>query len=175
MTIILKKDIDGGILDIGGGGEGVIGRLYTSQVTAIDKYQEELDEAPDCFKKVLMDATELSFEDESFKNITAFYSLMYMQSAEQKQAIHEAARVLAPGGILYIWDADIFSAYPEPFCTELTICLPDQRIHTTYGVIKEDIQTAEAIKNMCTSAGLSLIAEQSSAGHFYLCFKKELF
>ena len=33
------------MLDIGGGGEGVIGRLYGRQVVAIDNRQEELDEA----------------------------------------------------------------------------------------------------------------------------------
>ncbi len=45
----LVKELDGKILDIGGGGEGVIGRLYTSQVVAIDNNQAELDEAPGGF------------------------------------------------------------------------------------------------------------------------------
>lgn len=44
--ITLSRDLHGSILDIGGGGEGVIGLLYGSQVTAIDNRQEELDEAP---------------------------------------------------------------------------------------------------------------------------------
>ena len=59
MKIILKKELSGRILDIGGGGEAVIGRLYREQVTAIDNRQEELDEAPSGFEKVLMDATDL--------------------------------------------------------------------------------------------------------------------
>lgn len=41
----LRKEPEGSILDIGGGGEGVIGRLYQEQVTAIDNRQEELNEA----------------------------------------------------------------------------------------------------------------------------------
>ena len=41
----------GSILDVGGGGEGIIGRLYGEQVIAIDNCQEELDEAPDGFQK----------------------------------------------------------------------------------------------------------------------------
>ena len=54
MTILLSKSIAGKILDIGGG-EGVIGRLYGKQVVAIDKRQDELDEAPGGFQKLLMD------------------------------------------------------------------------------------------------------------------------
>ena len=34
--IILKHELEGSILDIGGGGEGTIGRLYGTQVIAID-------------------------------------------------------------------------------------------------------------------------------------------
>ena len=39
MHIILKKEITGSVLDVGGGGEGVIGRIYKEQVTAIVKNQ----------------------------------------------------------------------------------------------------------------------------------------
>ena len=38
--IILSKNIKGTILDIGSGGEGIIGRSYKTQVTAIDNRQE---------------------------------------------------------------------------------------------------------------------------------------
>ena len=37
MKLTLEKELCGSILDIGGGGEGIIGRLYKSAVTAIDK------------------------------------------------------------------------------------------------------------------------------------------
>lgn len=57
--IKLNRELNGKILDIGGGGEGIIGRLYTHQVTAIDIRQSELDEAPGDFEKVLMDGNEL--------------------------------------------------------------------------------------------------------------------
>ena len=77
MKIILKKELAGRILDIGGGGEGVIGRLYREQVTAIDNRQEELDEVPSGFEKVLMDATDLDYADGSFDHVTCFFTLMY--------------------------------------------------------------------------------------------------
>ena len=61
--IKLCRELKGTVLDIGGGGEGVIGQLYGKQVTAIDNRQEELDEAPDCCEKVLMDATQMTFRE----------------------------------------------------------------------------------------------------------------
>ena len=45
MRLVLKKELEGAILDVGGGGEGVIGRIYGPRVVAIDNRQEELDEA----------------------------------------------------------------------------------------------------------------------------------
>ena len=51
MRISIEKEMTGEILDIGGGGEGIIGRVYGQQVTAIDNIQEELDEAPSSCKK----------------------------------------------------------------------------------------------------------------------------
>ena len=78
MTIEIKENLDGSILDIGGGGEAVIGQIYKDRVTAIDNCQEELDEVPDCCVKQLMDATELCFSDNSFDNVTFFYTLMYI-------------------------------------------------------------------------------------------------
>ena len=75
MTIEIKEKLTGSILDIGGGGEAVIGQIYKDRVTAIDNCKEELEEAPDCCSKQLMDATELSFPDDSFDNVTFFYTL----------------------------------------------------------------------------------------------------
>ena len=44
MMISILKEFSGRILDVGGGGEGVIGRVYGPQVTAIDISAEELAE-----------------------------------------------------------------------------------------------------------------------------------
>lgn len=55
MIINIDYDLKGSILDIGGGGEAIIGQMYGDKVTAIDNRQEELDEAPNCCTKLLMD------------------------------------------------------------------------------------------------------------------------
>jgi ubiquinone/menaquinone biosynthesis C-methylase UbiE len=56
----------GFILDIGGGGEGVIGKLNGKQVIAIDKNKEELEEAHNKALKIIMDAADLKFLPNSF-------------------------------------------------------------------------------------------------------------
>ena len=90
---------DGFILDIGGGGEGVIGRLKGIQVIAIDIIKNELLEAADGPFKILMDARDLSFLEASFNTATAFFSLMYIKTKEDQQKIfNEVGRVLKPGG-----------------------------------------------------------------------------
>lgn len=98
--IILSKNIKGTILDIGSGGEGIIGRSYKTQVTAIDNRQEELDEAPEGFTKLLMDACDLKFSDSTFDNVTFFYTLMYIENEKHRKALEEAYRVLKDGGYL---------------------------------------------------------------------------
>lgn len=171
--ITLKRELSGSILDIGGGGEGIIGRIYGHQVTAIDNRQEELDEAPEGFEKLCMDACALQFPDASFDHVTAFYALMYMSRDEQAAALEEAGRVLRPRGSLQIWDAAIASAYPDPFLAELDIDAAGERVRTTYGVVKERAaQDRDRIRRLCEEAGFTLTSESEEEGHFYLCLCK---
>ena len=71
-------DLKGRILDIGGGGEGIIGQLKGERVVAIDRRESELKEAPGDYLKIIMDAKELKFLDETFETATAFFTLMYI-------------------------------------------------------------------------------------------------
>lgn len=173
-TFKLGRELTGAILDLGGGGEGVIGRVYGPQVTAIDNRQEELDEAPEGPRKLLMDAAALTFPDASFQHVTAFFSFMYMPHSVQERAIFEAARVLRPGGRLHIWDTEIVRAYPDPFLVELDIDAAGEHIHTTYGIVDQDAaQDSGRFLRLCQSAGLRLVRRQERDGCFYLCFSKE--
>ena len=173
MTIEIKENLDGSILDIGGGGEAVIGQIYKDRVTAIDNRQEELDEAPDCCGKQLMDATELLFPDNSFDNVTFFYTLMYMTEETQRKSICEAVRVLKAGKLMNIWDCDIRSAYPEPFIVDLDIRTGSNTIHTTYGIVKKDTQSSDSIIHRLEQAGLSIECLQKKDGQFHIQCKKE--
>lgn len=170
--IELNKELKGTILDIGGGGEGIIGQLYGEQVVAIDNRREELDEAPDCFEKVLMDATSMTFADNSFENVTSFYTLMFMTEEDQQKALREAARVVKPNGEVHIWDCCIDSAYPDPFCIDVEILLPAGKIQTTYGVGKLDAQSLASIQSMCETAGLRIDEAKANGLHFYIRCRK---
>lgn len=141
-TVYLKRDIEGCILDLGGGGEGVIGRLYRESVTAIDIRQDELDEAPPGPAKLLMDARALDFGEASFDHVTAFYFFMYLPKEDHLQAMREAFHVLRPGGQLHIWDAVIEGE--SLFMVELDIDLAGDMLHTGYGVQKPDPAQDEA-------------------------------
>ena len=173
MTIEIKETLTGSILDIGGGGEAVIGQIYKDRVTAIDNCEEELEEAPDCCSKQLMDATELSFPDDSFDNVTFFYTLMYMTDEEQQKSICEAARVLRVGKQMYIWDCDIRSAYPEPFMIDLDIRGGNNKLHTTYGIIKKDTQSSDSVVRLLESAGLKIESLQAKDGQFHIQCRKD--
>lgn len=132
-----------------------------------------MDEAPITCKKLLMDATALEFENDSFDHVTSFFTMMYMTKAAQKQTISEAYRVLKPGGLLHIWDANIISAYPEPFCVDLDIDLNGRTIHTTYGIVKDDAkQDAAHFITLCKNAGFSLEEMISEDEPIILCFRK---
>lgn len=171
VQIALNKIIKGTILDIGGGGEGIIGRIYKSQVTAIDNRQEELDGAPEGFTKLLMDACDLEFEDNIFDNVSLFYTLMYIDKSKHIKVIKEAYRVLKKGGKLYIWDTNIKEA--NPFLVELNIDVGDAVINTTYGVYKENaFQDKDYYKSICEELGFYLIAESLDNDQFYLLLKK---
>lgn len=99
---------NGSILDIGGGGEGVIGQLKGKDVVAIDFKEEELLEAADGPLKIIMDARDLKFLDESFPTVTAFFALMYIREKDdQIKVFQEVARVLKPGGKFHIWEVNL--------------------------------------------------------------------
>lgn len=169
----LARTFSGPILDLGGGGEGIIGRIYCHQAVVIDNRQDELDEAPVGPRKLLMDAADLTFADASFQHVTAFFSFLYMSHDIQAQAIAQAARVLCPGGSLHIWDAEIRSAFPDPFLIELDIDAAGTPVHTTYGIVKKDaVQGPDHFIHLCRNTHLHLTDRQDRGDWFYLCFMK---
>lgn len=173
FMIEINQKLHGRILDIGGGGECIIGRAFGKQVIAIDNRQEELDEAPDCCEKVLMDARFLAYPNGSFDHVTFFYSLMFMDTQVQKQALAEAVRVLKKDGKLHIWDADIPCTFPEPFIADLDVRLHNKIVHTRYGVVNNiKNQTIDSISTLCIDNGMTLQEKNDGIGCFYLAFSK---
>ncbi|MBC8223172.1 class I SAM-dependent methyltransferase [Candidatus Bathyarchaeota archaeon] len=165
---------EGFILDIGGGGEGIIGRLHGARVVAIDKRISELEETRNEALKIVMDATDLKFLPATFAAATAFFTLMYIPDADLPGVLSEAHRVLKPGGILHIWDAVIPAEAGDKkyYVLPLRIVLPDETVETGYGVkLKE--QTLQTIQALAHEAGFETTGQTLGDTTFHLMLEKK--
>ena len=179
QTVQINDVFDDGdlILDLGGGGEGVIGQLRGRQVVAVDTRKQELEECAPGPIKVIADAKELPFLDEAFDAITAFFFLMYVPIPDRPNVLTEAYRVLRPGGKFFIWDVIIpprGERTQEVFVVPVKTKLPDRTIETGYGVRWDDREMSmDAIAQMAQDAGF-IVAEKISRGeHFQLTLARE--
>jgi SAM-dependent methyltransferase len=160
----------GWILDIGGGGEGIIGRIKGRQVVAIDLYSWGMRRTPPGPLKVVMDATDLKFLDHSFDTVTSFFTLMYMNPDQQEKALREAFRVLSPGGRIMIWDVQLPVA-PSPkqdlVMYRFRFHLPAETVETGYGTSfpKKPLDMAY-YSQLVRTAGF-MVEEQETAGNTF--------
>lgn len=154
------------ILDIGGGGEGIIGNLYGRNVIAIDKLLTELEETNNDSIKLVMDATDLKFLSDQFDVVTAFYSFLYMKKEIIKKVISEAFRVLKNNGILEVWDTNVPSydgGEQDIYVAKVEVLLSEEKIATGYGTKmgQDRISSAELIK-MIEEQGFSIVENDES-------------
>ncbi len=154
-------DLNGAILDIGGGGEGIIGLLKGNRVVAVDTRKDELEEAPEGPIKTLMDARDLKFLRNSFDCVTAFFSLMYIDPVDHEKVFKEINRVLKPDGKLYIWDITQpvkESDLKQAFAFKLNVVLPSRVIETAYGArLREQVIDVNHYKDVLTLTGFKVL------------------
>jgi SAM-dependent methyltransferase len=166
----------GWILDVGGGGEGVIGRLKGDRVVSVDLSESELHDAPVGPLKMVMDARSMQFLDESFAVVTMFFTLMYLDPGDHLRALSEAHRVLKPRGTLLIWDATIPPRRPpdpELFIVKILVELPGATVRTGYGVRWTECgQDAERFCALARDIGFRLRGRSEDQGLFHLAFEK---
>jgi ubiquinone/menaquinone biosynthesis C-methylase UbiE len=153
--ISIQEIPTGRVIDIGGGGEGVIAQAGGAKVIAIDKYVTEIHQARGKALDVpwiVADATALPFRSQCLDNATAFFSCMYMSGDVQARVFRETRRVLKTGGEFWIWDAHI-TPKSKVFAIRLQVDSPAiHTINTVYGV-KARGQSAASIGSLLKQAG----------------------
>jgi SAM-dependent methyltransferase len=165
-------EADGYVLDIGGGGEGIIGRMKPRQVVAIDLYARELQEAPAGPLKIVMDASDLKFLDGSFNTVTSFFTLMFVKPADHEKVFREVSRVLRPGGRFLIWDPVLPARNGDKrdiIVIPLTVKLPDKEVKTGYGTFWPDHdQDMAYYAALADKAGLKVQQRKQAGQAFYM-------
>jgi SAM-dependent methyltransferase len=162
-------ETDGLILDIGGGGEGIIGKLNGKQVIAVDTSERELLETQNEALKVVMDATDLRFLPESFDVCTSFFSLMYIPNDKHLRVFKEVHRVLKKDGKFLVWDVRIPEKHGDykAFLVRLKVGLPNEDTEAGYGV-KWQTQNIEHYKELAQKTKFKIISEWSKGEIFHL-------
>ncbi len=167
---------EGFILDIGGGGEGVIGQLKGQQVIAIDISKRELEEAPPGPLKIVMDARELKFLDNTFNTATVFFTFMYIAPGDHQKVFEELQRVLKPEGRLLIWDVIFLEMSDNKLKRALfpfTFILPDKEIKTGYGVRRpEGEQGLAHFVELAEKTGFEVVSHKKEGQWFFLEVQK---
>ncbi|MFW9996848.1 MAG: class I SAM-dependent methyltransferase [Candidatus Odinarchaeota archaeon] len=177
QTIKITAIPDGSVLDVGGGGEGIIAQIGGKRITAVDRLQSEIDEAkpraPDA-NWVCADATKLVFPDESFDNATSFFSGMYMTKETLTGVFREVYRLIPENGAFWIWDA-IIDYESGPFVIYLRIETPSGRVITTgYGIGRvERNRTATDIQQLLQECGFSIEEVRAHQYWYFIVAKKK--
>jgi ubiquinone/menaquinone biosynthesis C-methylase UbiE len=168
--VVADFQASGYILDIGGGGEGIIGQMKPTQVIAVDLSKRELEEGPAGPLKIVMDATDLKFLDASFDTATAFFSLMYMRPEIQQRVFGEVFRVLTRGGRWIIWDAVIPRALENDTrgpVFRFRFQLPVKVVQTGYGTFwPEKPMDLDYYKRLARETGFEIARAEQQAGAF---------
>jgi ubiquinone/menaquinone biosynthesis C-methylase UbiE len=161
---------EGPIIDIGGGGEGLVSRIETSRVCVVDINLNKIREAMiygQVSQWILSDARMLSMKDERFNVATLWFSLGYIQDWDsKKQVIAEVARVLKRFGLISILGAKIICS-DSRFVMRALFHFPDGSVSKmSYGMDGTQRQDAEAVVKLLQEAGFSNIISEDN-GHWF--------
>ena len=176
VQVALKR-VEGFVVDIGAGGEGVIAKTCGRHTVGVDISKREIDEARSrgsLAQWVLCDACVMPFRNGSFDVATFFFSLMYIKTSSKKRAAFgEAKRVLKSDGLLCLWDA-IIREKPDLYVVFVTVRLPDgEEIVTGYGVRgTEKQQSFELLNSLALEAGFKAPSNAKAHKHLIeVCYR----
>jgi ubiquinone/menaquinone biosynthesis C-methylase UbiE len=173
---ISSVQLKGRILDIGGGGEGIIGQFKGNTVVAIDKLKSELKEAADGeYLKIIMDAEDLKFLDATFDTITAFYMFMYVPVERREQIFKEIFRVLKRGGEFIVWDMVIVEnkgCEKKFYGARVEVIMGDSKIETGYATHWDKVQDLEYFLRLGEKVKFQVIEKNVRNEQIFIKFQK---
>lgn len=175
--IDLKKiQLKGRILDIGGGGEGIIGQFAGPHVISIDPSERELKEALSDCVKIIMNGKDLKFLDETFDSITLFFTMMYIPRPDHKKVFKEIYRVLKSKGEVFLWDLTI-PERPETekdtFAIKLEVDIGKKKITTGYGTRWGKKFDMEHYLDLGKKVGFKVIKQKVNGETFFIHYLKD--
>lgn len=172
-------NLKGTILDIGGGGEGIIGQLKGNNVVSIDLRKSELEEALESGDKeslkIIMDAKDLKFLDNTFDTITAFFSIMYIPKNDHQKIFKEIYRVLKEEGELVIWDPIIpqkKDAKKDLYIILMKVNFNRKKIITGYGTRWDKEQDIDYFIDLANNIRFKIIEQNLKEDYFFLRLRK---
>ncbi|MFO7837448.1 MAG: class I SAM-dependent methyltransferase [Candidatus Thorarchaeota archaeon] len=169
---------DGLILDIGGGGEGIVSRIWCERVCAVDIHLNKIRQAyiypVGRTNWFVCDGAKLCFEGGAFGAVSLWFSLAYMQTWNKKKAvIREAYRALSTNGVLSVLGAEIGNQH-EKHILRVRFELPDGTISQTgYGLMGNQTQTLGETEQALREAGFSITNTEEHAYWFRIDSAKD--
>jgi len=166
QDIVLHRiNTKGLVLDIGGGGEGLVSRIAGDKVCAVDYRISEIREAqihnPPA-NWFTADARALPFKDSTFDMATLWFSLGYMNEWSVKGTVlTEVLRTLESEGRLLIMASRI-DCNEQRLIFSVQFTLPDGTVSKTgYGVRGNQNQTLESIVALVREVGFKDIQSEN--------------
>ncbi|MFW9799703.1 MAG: class I SAM-dependent methyltransferase, partial [Candidatus Thorarchaeota archaeon] len=150
QEIDLKRiKFEGLVIDIGGGGEGLVSRLEKERVCVVDVSLDKIREARIHGQPAhwtVADGRSLCFRRNTFDVATLWFSLGYMRNWETKKAVFEEVhRVLKPNGILSVLAANVVCR-EDRFLFNAQFTFPDGAVsQISYGLVGNQDQSLETV------------------------------
>lgn len=179
IQYVQLKMIVGGkrILDVGGGGEGLVARVAGSRVCVVDINIDKIREArihEEQANWFNCDGASLCFKSASFDMAMLWFSLGYMRSWHLKESIlQEVNRVLAQEGRLSIWACRIDCEEPG-LLLRTDIVFPDGTLSRFgFGLAGQQNQTLDTVSKMLASSGFQIERSHEEGYIFNIDCRKE--